>query len=324
MAATQGKPSPTDGHVLLLSIPNRPRPSTHLPCTFHDLPQRSTQVLLSLATAPEGTQLHALATCLSKSEPLSHVLAWCRSIPNQPCSSIHLPLTFRDLPRRCKAERLSISSADGADGARPPPYSGVPQATASELFADLIEMPRLKVTLRTERLKSGQWRVYSLDHANFYLVDTMLQSEASLPPAALIKGAPHALLFRSQHAEYQVLVPNVLPVRPPSRTFHAPSAHLPCTFHAPSAHLPCTFHAPSTHLPRILPRTFHALPHAGSPAHQGPPLLDGARARARRRRLAQAHLHQGLRLPRARVGPLPRAGHAQLVALPPRAQANES
>ncbi len=56
--------------------------------------------------------------------------------------------------------------------------------------------------------------MYSLDHSNFYLVDTMLQSEASLPPAALIKGAPHALLFRSMHAEYQVLVPNVMPLRP--------------------------------------------------------------------------------------------------------------
>ena len=171
MAATGGKPSTTDGHVLL-----------------------------SMSTATEGSQLHALASCLARTEPLSHVLAWC------------------------KAERFALQpTADEGEGggrfggfgggSNAHSYGGAPAAT-TEIVPDLIELPRLKVTLRTERLKSGQWRVYSVNRSNFYLVDTMLQPESSLPPAALIKGTPHALLFRSQHAEYQILVPNVRPVRP--------------------------------------------------------------------------------------------------------------
>ena len=155
MAATRGKPKVSDGHVLL-----------------------------SLATATEGTQLHALAACLSRAEPLSHVLAWA------------------------KAERFDFANTTNAA-----PYSAMPAAVAP-LVADLVELPRLKLTLRTEQLPSGEWRVYSLDYASFYLVDAMQQAEASLPPAALVRGAPHALIFRSEHGEYQVVVPNILPVRP--------------------------------------------------------------------------------------------------------------
>ena len=111
MAATQGQPGKGDGHVLL-----------------------------SLTTAAEGTQLHALATCLSRFEPLSHVLAWA------------------------DASRLLPSAQDGT-----------PSARHDELVADLIELPRLKLSLRAVQSPSGEWRIYSSDHSNFYLVDSMVQ-----------------------------------------------------------------------------------------------------------------------------------------------------
>ena len=136
------------------------------------------KVLLSLMHAREGSQLHALAKKLSKVEPLSHVLAWA--------SAARLP------KGKGKEPPLDV---DGS------------------LVPDLVELPRLKMSLRCER-RGGELRVYSVDHALLYLVDTTTQDEAELPAASLVGGASHALLFRSQHAEYSVMIPRSKVVRP--------------------------------------------------------------------------------------------------------------
>ena len=175
MGSTGGKPSETDGHVLL-----------------------------SMATAAEGTQLHALAQCLGRVEPLSHVLAWADAshlVKPPPKAS-----TAAASRRKAAARASSAAQAHAADNHVPP--------SDIKLAVDLIELPRLKLTLHAQWTEAGEWRLSSADHGGFYVVDAMVQREAELPSPLRIPGAPHALLLRSHHGEYRALVPNVRPVRP--------------------------------------------------------------------------------------------------------------
>ncbi|KAL1524752.1 hypothetical protein AB1Y20_019635 [Prymnesium parvum] len=135
-------------------------------------------VLLSLLSAAEGSQLLSLARTLSRIEPLSHVLAWT------------------------KRSRISAEA----------PWSEN-KDTQLGLVPDLIEMPRLNLTLRAEK-HGDEWRLYSVDHSKFYVLDAASEAEAMSPARQLAACCPHALILRSENAEYCVVVPNVRLVRP--------------------------------------------------------------------------------------------------------------
>ena len=53
-----------------------------------------------------------------------------------------------------------------------------------------------------------------MDHSKLYVLDTVSESEAMSPARQLAACLPHALILRSENAEYSVVVPNVRPARP--------------------------------------------------------------------------------------------------------------
>ena len=135
-------------------------------------------VLLSLLAAPEGSQLLSLARTLSRIEPLSHVLAWAKR-------------------SRLEGEAPWSTNTDQQLG----------------LVPDLVELPRLKLSLRAEK-HGDDWRLYSVDHSKLYVLDVASESESLSPARRLAAACPHALILRSENAEYSVVVPNIRPVRP--------------------------------------------------------------------------------------------------------------
>eukprot|EP00966_Prymnesium_polylepis_P135209 3125348-Prymnesium_polylepis.1 len=148
-------------------------------------------VLLSLLSAPEGSQLLSLARTLSRIEPLSHVLVWTKR-------------------SRLVGEAPWSNNGDQQLG----------------LIPDLVELPRLKLSLRAEK-HGDEWRLCekcltanaspthnSVDHSKLYVLDVASESESLSPARQLAACCPHALILRSENAEYSVVVPNVRPVRP--------------------------------------------------------------------------------------------------------------
>ncbi|KOO20988.1 hypothetical protein Ctob_000046 [Chrysochromulina tobinii] len=94
-----------------------------------------------------------------------------------------------------------------------------------ELVPEIIELPRLKLTLRVEReLPSGEYRLYSTDHDRQFVPDLSssgverggsgLDRQVAGPARALAASIPHALLLCSANEEYTIVVPNVMMVRP--------------------------------------------------------------------------------------------------------------
>ena len=145
-------------------------------------------VLLSLLSAPEGSQLLSLARTLSRVEPLSHVLAWAKRV-------------------RLEGEGAWSEDAD----------------TPLGLVPDLVELPRLKLTLRAER-HGDDWRLYSVDHAKLYVLDTVSESEAMSPARRLAACIPHALVLRSENAECAACAP---PPKPPPQPLPPPPLSSP-------------------------------------------------------------------------------------------------
>ena len=154
-------------------------------------------VLLSLLHAPDGSQLLSVARTLSRLEPLSHVLAWTKRS--------RLAAASTSWQQAAQAAEL----AHGSDAS-----AAAPEEASVELVADLIELPRLKMSLRMERTEDGQWRLYSIDHGKFYVPDLGAQGEQDHPVRGLAQCMPNSLLLRTQNAEYAVVTPNVELVRP--------------------------------------------------------------------------------------------------------------
>ena len=163
-------------------------------------PERKRQehhVLMSLCHAVEGSQLLSLARTLSRVEALSHILCW---------------------GRMWRAEGAPAVVADEFTWA-----SGID--APFELVPEIIELPRLKLTLRVEReLPSGEYRLYSTDHDRQFVPDLSssgverggsgLDRQVAGPARALAASIPHALLLCSANEEYTIVVPNVMMVRP--------------------------------------------------------------------------------------------------------------
>ena len=87
------------------------------------------------------------------------------------------------------------------------PASGIPTRPATDLSPPL--------PLLVDRSDEGEWRLYSIDHGKFYVPDVGVSADQEHPVRKLAACIPHALLLRTANAQYAVVVPNVLPVRPP-------------------------------------------------------------------------------------------------------------
>ena len=67
-----------------------------------------------------------------------------------------------------------------------------------ELFADLVEMPRLKLSLKTKHevvaggARTKEYRLYSIDHGSLYVPDAASEGGADPPVRKFVTCAPHA------------------------------------------------------------------------------------------------------------------------------------
>lgn len=75
--------------------------------------------------------------------------------------------------------------------------------------ADLIELPRLKMSFHERIDDSGERRIYSLDHNNLFVSNSRSELTQNM-----MRGMPHALLLSTLNGELQILVPVLNPVRP--------------------------------------------------------------------------------------------------------------
>jgi hypothetical protein len=74
---------------------------------------------------------------------------------------------------------------------------------------DLIELPRLQLTLQARTCPDGILRLQSASHAGMYVSDAAAQRRLS----ALLQGLPHGVLLESLEGDLAVLTPACLPAR---------------------------------------------------------------------------------------------------------------
>ena len=77
----------------------------------------------------------------------------------------------------------------------------------AELVADVVEMPRLKLSLRTEQIASlRETRLYSVDHGGLYVSS---ESGKDAPARTFTACAPHALLSNLALAQSRAISRNL-------------------------------------------------------------------------------------------------------------------
>ena len=141
-------------------------------------------VLLNMMYAPRRTRLHSLAKTLARVENLSHICAWTR---------LDDPVGNMESIAQMKRDRVSTW--------------GCPNI-------DLIELPRLKLTLAAKRdSETGTMRLYSVDHADLFISNTR-----DARAVKLLNGIPHSLILQNSQGEMHILVPVVKPTRPMIQT----------------------------------------------------------------------------------------------------------
>eukprot|EP00744_Colponema_vietnamica_P004831 GILI01007158.1.p1 GENE.GILI01007158.1~~GILI01007158.1.p1 ORF type:complete len:1056 (-),score=346.73 GILI01007158.1:456-3395(-) len=74
---------------------------------------------------------------------------------------------------------------------------------------DLVELPRLKLSLTARLDHHGVMRLYSIDHSDLFVTH-----ESSDLVSKMLSGIPHSLIFSNVQGELSVLVPVIQPVRP--------------------------------------------------------------------------------------------------------------
>lgn len=75
---------------------------------------------------------------------------------------------------------------------------------------DLVELPRLKLSLTTRPDHEGVLRLYSVDHVDLFISNDNRDAMTT----KMLAGIPHSLIFSNVRGETQVLVPVIPPIRP--------------------------------------------------------------------------------------------------------------
>lgn len=131
-------------------------------------------VLLNLLYAPGTSRLHSILKVLSRLETAGYILAWTKA---ENCTNRHF-----------KPEALEYGC---------PPI-------------DLVELPRLKLAFEGRFDHAGEYRLYSIDHA-----DLFISNERNPTYNKMIVGIPHSIILSNVRGEMQIVVP-VLSVKRPS------------------------------------------------------------------------------------------------------------
>lgn len=144
-------------------------------------------VMLNLLYAPGTSRLHSILRVLSRVETAGYILAWTKA---ENCTN-----------KRFAPEPLEYGC---------PPI-------------DLIELPRLKLAFEGRFDHAGEYRLYSIDHA-----DLFISNERNPTYSKMIIGIPHSILLSNVRGEMQIVVPVLSVARPvikdePFSTFIVPN-----------------------------------------------------------------------------------------------------